>query len=749
MDEKIKVKLRFNKAFFAIVTLILVATTIQIPFLMNNFAPLDSDDAISALMAKHISEGKQPPFYQYRQVHGGAFAHHIYALVFKISGYSIFVIVLLYFTFYLGFIMTQFLFFKEIFSSYNLSLVLSLFYCLPIGDLLAVNTFVSTNYSVILFLGSLSVYFSFLVYKKNKQNLIPLIGFCLGLSFWVQFIAISFAISAFILIALRFKLILRKYFVLIFYFLIGSFPVILYEISHKLITFNYLFSGTKIQDGLFAKIKTIIGNIIFLISAESNFLSFIYILLIFLGIIVIIYLSLKRRKFLPENIFVIFFIVHIAVYTFSKFGADLWKIRYLYPLYFALPFLLVSIFNLIRKKIKYVVMLTLFLVILVFNNIRETQANYLLVKRGHSHLKKIIHTMEMTGERYWAGNFWNVILITALSGEKIIGYAYNYEEYFPYRLVYFNQGDNNNYVFFKELGSTAVKYKQELQENIKNYDLFFDQSKNLVQLLERLNVKAKVERIGDYCLLIYDIRAQVFPLTIQAPIPQQIPEIELEKIESSKAYLSLIFRNKTISEDSGFRLHFGIPGYSSKVKGFSLENEEIKMRIPFPRKKSFRIKYYLDYMGIKIPSTAKEVSFSPSPRHLRKRKKEVVYLSGFGPEARVSDEKMKICEKEAKFEINKKLQEESRVRLHLYSPFQFSHPYWYGEYFQEVKIYVNDRYLTEKRLEDGENIIELEMRGTQLKKRANFITLKFKYHLPFKFARLWKTAALLDKIEVD
>jgi hypothetical protein len=52
-------------------------------------------------------------------------------------------------------------------------------------------------------------------------------------------------------------------------------------------------------------------------------------------------------------------------------------------------------------------------------------------------------------------------------------------------------------------------------------------------------------------------------------------------------------------------------------------------------------------------------------------------------------------------------------------------------------------------LEEGENVIDFEMRGSQVKRGGNIITLKFKYHLPFGFVPYWKTGALLEKIEID
>lgn len=746
-ERKTFFRIRFGKVIFALVALLLIATAVRVPFLIYNFGLLTSDDVMSSLVAKHISEGKLPPVYHYDVAYLGTFAHHIYALMFKIFGYSIFVIVCSYFIFYLGFIVVQFLFLKEIFSSYHLSLVLCSFYCLPIGNLLSVSFFVGSNLSLVLFLSSLIMCLSFLVYKKDRDDLISLLGFCLGLSFWIHPITVYFSICASIFILLKFRFFLKKYLKLIIYFFVGGFPVILNEIFCNLSTYHYLISGTKIQRVSWGKFKEIMVDIIFLISAEKTFFGYIYIFLIFLGIIGLIYLSLKKRKFLPENIFVIFFFVFLLLFVFSKFSADITTVRYSYPLYFALPFLLVSVFNLLRKKIKYIVISILFLMISL-SNVKGTYTSYLSVKKAHLHLKIIIHSMETTGQKYWAGDYWLAILITGLSGERIIGYSYPQERYLPYKLQYFNKGENNNFVFFKETGSYAVRYKEFLQLIDKNLDRNLNQANNLIALLNKLDIRANKEKIGDFCWLIYDISSQIFPRAIEVPIPEQIPELELVNRESSKGYLILTYKNKVLSDSSGFRLHLEIPGYSSLERGLPSGKEELKPRIPFPEGKSFILRYYLNYRGTQIPYTIQEVSYSTLPEKFEEREQRIVYLSGFGPMVKAKGKKMRVCEKEVKFEINKAIGEQHRIRIHFYSPFEFSHPYWYGSYIQEVKIYVNHIYLMEKRLEDGENVVEFEMKAPHFKQRGNVITLRFKYHLPFKFAPNWKTSALLDNIEI-
>ena len=254
-QRKIKFRIRFGKVFLALVALILIATAIRIPFLIYNFGLVDSDDVIPILVGKHISEGKLPPVYHYGQQYLGTFPYHIYALMFKIFGYSILIVLLVSLIFYLAFITTQFILFKEVFSSSNLSFILCLFYCLPIGHLLAVSFHVGISFSLVLFLSSLTIYLSFLIYKKNREDLIPILGFCLGLLFWIHPETIVFAISSFIIVALKFRFKLKKYIHLLIYSLIGGFPFILSEIGRKFASLEYLFSGRKVINIPLDKIK--------------------------------------------------------------------------------------------------------------------------------------------------------------------------------------------------------------------------------------------------------------------------------------------------------------------------------------------------------------------------------------------------------------------------------------------------------------------------------------------------------------
>ena len=210
----------------------------------------------------------------------------------------------------------------------------------------------------------------------------------------------------------------------------------------------------------------------------------------------------------------------------------------------------------------------------------------------------------------------------------------------------------------------------------------------------------------------------------------------------------MTFRNENITDDEGFRLHMEIPGYSAFTRPFSSKKEEITFQIPFPRKETFEIKYYLDYKGLSIPSTKQEIFYSTQEKDREAKRKSIVYLSGDGPIVTFQGKRRRIYQKEVKIEINRAFRKKSKLRLYLYSPFRFSDPNWYRTYFQQVKVWINDHFLMEEKLEEGMNILDLDMMRFPLSGKGDIITLKFKYHLPFGFAPLRKTAALLENLEI-
>jgi hypothetical protein len=232
--------------------------------------------------------------------------------------------------------------------------------------------------------------------------------------------------------------------------------------------------------------------------------------------------------------------------------------------------------------------------------------------------------------------------------------------------------------------------------------------------------------------------------------PRELPRLELERIDPLQGYLRLIFQNKSIGKDiGGFRLNAEIPGFSSREKGFSSAEKEVQIELPYPQKTSFLIRFYVQYLGVKIPSSAQEFPYSLPENKIHERDDTLVFLRGLGPEVKYRGKNRKVCEKKVSFELNKLSKDNLEMRLYLDTLFQFWSWRWYGKFSQLVSIEVNKSFFEEKELKDGANIIRLLIPQQGLKRNGNIITLKFRYHFWFYSYPLWEVAAFLTKIELS
>jgi hypothetical protein len=723
-------RLKVNKALIAIIVLLLLAAAFRIPFLVHNFGLYTSDHAVSALMAKHISEGKLPPIYYYGQLYLGTVSEHFFAGMFLLFGYSVFWVKLSTLLFYLAFIAVQFLLLKEIFP-FDFALAISLFYCLPIGHLVTVSFFNTAPFALTLLFGTLLFYLTYHIAYRDKFSWIPGLGFLMGLSFWTHQISMAFILTCLLVLVWKLGLQPKKYATLCIFGLLGSLPFWIHEIYEGFSLVKFLMPGEgKISLG--ARIQRAAKFLQELFFLKETPLDSLFLALVVLGFGMFIFLSFKKRTLVPQSLFTIFFFLFLVLYIASDFS-DKDVIRYLYPLYICLPVLLFSIFSLIKSKAKYVVIFLLFVSLFLFGNLKEQIWGFQITQGTDRQLRKVVNSIEKTGKRYWRGEYWSAYLISALSKEKAIVDSWAQNRYFPYRLDYYNRGENNNFVFLRGRSSYEARVAERL-----------------IHLLDRLDIGRKTQEIGE-SLLIYDVESTVFPpvFDLKASVPSRLPNFELTGIRNSEGYLFLTFTNHITMKGLHLRAQVKIPDFSTAFMDFSWNTEEIGIKIPFPDKESFKIQYHLDYIGLKIPSSEKEIYYSPPEDEVSIRREGIVNLSGSGPIINFEGKMLRICEKEVSFEINRGLNDGTRVHLYLYSPFQFDHPYWYGEYSQKVRVEMNSNFIREYEMEDGANHIEIPLEDSQLKEKANILTLRFDYHLPFDFSLRWKTAALLEKIEIQ
>ncbi len=683
-------------------------------------------------MGKHISEGKIPPIFWYGELRQGSLFQHVYALFFTVFGYSIFLLRFLPLLFFFAFLAVQFLFLKEIFSQ-EFAFVCCLLYVVPvchIGDWLSLD--IASGFSLMLFLGTLILYLTYLLYYRNRDHVLPILGFLYGVAFWTHQITVGFIITSLFFVVLKYKLAWKKHIHLFLMACMGSFPLLLSEVFSNFALTKYLLSGEGEAFKL-AKIEKFGEMLISLLSRVDNPLNVVFLILLILGLVTLIILSIRKRTLLPHSLYGIFFIVFSLIFLFSGFSSQLRIHRYLFPLFVSLPILIFVPFELIKKKVKYIFMLFIFLLLFFFNNARGILSEYEQAKEHHQRFKTVIASLKGTQIKYWMSRYIRSYVLNALSKEEVIVASYNIEKYFPYQLFYYNQNNDTNYIFLvKPEGGQET-----------------ERATNLLRLLQYFDVKFTLIKT-DLWWLFYDLEAMVLPITTQASVPENIPEVQLITHTISKDSLVLLF-NTTGSGLQGYRLHVEIPGYSSRIRTLLPGKKDLTVRLPFPAQQTFPIHYYLDYMGIPAKTTRKKTSFSLPDRVLsvRKTSEDILYLAGFGPPKELFGKKWTVCQKKIDFQVNKQPKKGEKLVISLYSPFQFQAWYWYGNYVQKVKVYFNGTFLEEKELADGENVLSLQLPRSQKKGGKRIVTLEFAYSMPFPFARLWKTSALLERITLE
>lgn len=721
-----KPRFSFSKKKELILLVILaVSVGVRIPWLLNGYGVNTSDDAITMLMAKHIAEGKLPPIYFYGQLYQGSLYSHITALFILCFGYSDLLMKLSIFIFFLAFIALQFFLVEELFSL-KLALSVAFFYSLPIGHLIYLSFFNSAAFPLVLLLGSLIIYLTIGIIYKNKTNWIPGLGFCWGLAFWTHQITIGFIATSAIVLIFNWKNNWKKFLYLPIYTALGGLPLITAEFFWKFPLLRFLLpTGEEQMSGniFFSSLKLIIN----LFSQPVGSIGYIGLTAAAAGSLVLILPSIKSKRFHPQSVFSLFFFVFFLIFLLSGFSRKN-LVRYLYPLYFCLPVLLLGFFEQFRFRLKSAVMILVVFFVFAGMNLKGVKSDLKEVKFKHQQNTKVIAAMKKTGIRYWRGPFWAAYLLTALTGEEIIVDSFSVNRYYPYKLMYDNQGKTENFVFITQQGHRQSKMADRF-----------------IRLLDSFDLKYKKKEMENY-ILIYDIEAPVSPSVFVAPAYSVYPFPKLLNTYLSKGMLNMVIINSGEMMGADYWIFAEIPGYSSVVKKFPVAKGKTTLSLPSPPQKKFPVSFHLNYKGLKMANTETNIVYEGEKTGPEIRNKKITYLSGFGSRVKINNQAMRVCFKEATIEIRQKSKGTEKIQIHLYSPFNFNDFPWYGDYSQEIRILINGKQIQKNILKPGRNIITFSLPERENKSPFVQLTLLFKYHSYFNFAPYGKTSALLSKL---
>lgn len=716
----------------ALVVLLLAAAIFRIPYLAHSSGMMTSDDAIPALMGKHIAEGKVPPVCFYGQLYMGSLSSHFFALVFKIFGYSILALKSATLVIFLGFMVVQFLLLREVFSFY-FALAVTFFYSLPFPQLVTAGLDNTSAYPLVLLLGSTILYLAHLVSFKGRENLLVALGFFAGLAFWTHQVTAAFILTSFLILLFKKKFKIKSWALFLYSALLGFLPQLLAEVFNRFPLFSFLSSEKSAFS--WEKIRLSLSFIVSLVAESSHPARYLFLVLAFVGFLFLMIKSVKMKSFLPETAFSLIFLVSYLLYILSYFSARP-VVRYLYPLYVCLPALMLTAFLPLKSKWRNFLLPTFVVVIFLIFNLRGSLGQAERTAERDSRIRRTAAAMEKTGCRYWLADYWTAYLFAAVSAERLIVDSYSINRYPAYSLAYWNEADADAYIFL---------FRDDRQERA-----YYS---NFTRWLETLRLRFKKREVGA-SRLFYDLKSRLHPRALLLVPPSSLPRLELETSQAVGGYLELIFRQQEAprsAADDEFRLVAEIPEFSSVEQTFSTSDEEIRVDLPYPQEKSFRVRYYLDYRGVVIPSSVVELDYSLPDEAVAKREAPVVFLRGIGPEVEYQGKKRRICEKEVSLEVNRPAGElrQLNIRLSLYFPFQFSGWRWYGNYAQAVQLEVNGQSFGERMLKDGENVIDLAIPANLLNPSGNIVRLQFRYQFWYFSLPFWRVSAFLDRVEVD
>lgn len=727
-DKKAGIHLNISRETAVLLVLLLLTIALRIPYLAYSYGTMNSDDGIMALMGKHISEGKTPPICFYGQRYMGSLSSHYYALFFRLFGYSILVLKCSTLLIFLAFMAVNFFFLKEVFS-HPFAVIVTFFFSLPFPVLVRAGLDNTSAFPLVFLLGTLVIYLSYRISFKGQEKWLPCLGFLMGTAFWTHPLATSCILTALLLLVVKTKFQAGRYARIFRFAILGFLPQLLLEIFGHFNLVRFLSSGRCGPD--WARLKSLMNLGASVLSASGGPSRYFLWAFVLAGIIYLAFLSFRKGSFSAPALFGLEFLFCLILYVFSGFGGRA-HIRYLYPLCLSFPVLLIAPFLAIRSlRVRHFLSAGLFLVLFVSSNLEATRLQAKTIKERHLRLAQLTATMERTGQRYWYGEYWTAYLLTAISKERVIVDAYSVNRYPLYSLAYSNSEENFNYIFFR------------------HYDP--DQKRKFARLeswLSATGLRAKKEDVGKM-RLVYDIPGRLYPPTLAVKPPSQIPQIILSEACPRAGFLNLRFENNSSGPDAVFWLTARMPGFCSRRMQISIADRDIRMALPLPESELFKVRYSIDHSGVEIPSTRREIRVSSPATEIRRRRDGIVFLEGFGPAVRYQDRRRTILEKVVRFEVNRGSPGDIKIRLLLHSPFDFESWRWHEKLVQKVRIELNHSLFMEREMKDGRNVVEILIPNSRRSRNGEIIALHFSYHIWSPSMPPWKTAAFLDKIDVN
>jgi 4-amino-4-deoxy-L-arabinose transferase-like glycosyltransferase len=345
-------------------SVLILGAIIRLLFLVT--PPMDSDQAITGLMARHILGGEFP-FFFYGQDYCGSIEAYLVSIIFFFFGAARFTLDLTICIESIFFILFIYYLARILFDK-GTALLSALFSALASYYLIFHSVLARAAYIEIPIIGVLLFILSLKIYRGQGQswNLFALGLFC-GLGVWTHFLIVFYLPPIFLLFLIKDRWFWGRPTILFFFLglLVGGLPLWVHNIDHPLVTWHYLMHTTgdtasflsSLKDFFFYRFPEVLGvkdN-----ETQKFFILFfsISIYLVYLGLFFFLILIQLKKLLAPAGLrsksssgfelLLLFLLFYPLIFALSGF-ASAHTSRYLQPLFSSLPIL----FAALAKKIK-------------------------------------------------------------------------------------------------------------------------------------------------------------------------------------------------------------------------------------------------------------------------------------------------------------------------------------------------------------------------------------------------------------
>lgn len=441
-----------------IATILAVALIWKVILLGLNAFPFNADEAVVALMARHILMGERPIFF-YGQAYMGSLDAFLVAGSFLVFGQKIIAIRMVQIFLYSGTIITTVLIAKMVFKSFRTGILVGFLLAIPSVNLTLYTTVSLGGYGEALLIGNLILLIGIYCIKQaqaldHKINLAWVcgFGFLSGLGFWANALTLVYSASVglgLIVVYIKQKIPARTSIIHLgiaaISFMAGCFPVVIFGFQNGISPLLREIAGSAVNVEMVSFGQKVILHIenFFLFGTPVIFgfrppweirwlaLPLIPFIMAF-WLYVLWYFLRKMEKDIENNsIWIVFlgiFCILIGAFIFTSFGIDP-SGRYFLPLNLVLSIIASgAIVHLFKHNFgKYIC----FWIILAFHLVGTLQCAQqnppgittqfdLSTVIDHSYDRQLIEFLEQNGEWYGYSNYWVSYPLAFQSQEKLI-----------------------------------------------------------------------------------------------------------------------------------------------------------------------------------------------------------------------------------------------------------------------------------------------------------------------------------------